>query len=93
LTEASATYQSLYGTIACAWQVRQEAGESTFTVTVTIPTNTTATVFIPASLGRQITERGTPLEHTEGVTGIRLEPEVTYIEVASGTYTFTAVPV
>ena len=88
LTEASATYQSLFGTIACSWQ---RPGPSTFTVTVVVPANTTATVCIPASLGTQVTEQGRSLESTEGVTSVRQAQDATCIEVGSGTYTFMAI--
>ena len=62
-------------------------------VTVTLPTNTTATVCIPAYLGKQVTEQGRSLESTEGVTSVRQEQNATCIEVGSGTYTFITVSV
>lgn len=93
LSRASATYQSLYGTIACAWEITGGSDTSTFTVTVTLPANTTATVCIPAHLGTQVTEQGRPLAGAEGVTSVRQGQNATYIEVGSGTYTFTAVSV
>ncbi len=89
MTSAAATYQSLYGEIASRWQI--EDGQ--FSLTIIVPTNTTATVAIPATMGRQVTEQGQALEVTEGVIEVRREQETTYIEVGSGTYTFTAVPV
>lgn len=91
LTEASAIYESLYGTIACAWQITDGPDTSTFTVTVTIPVNTTATVCIPGHLGKEVTEQGRSLADTEGVTSMRQEQNATCIEVGSGTYTFTTV--
>jgi hypothetical protein len=54
LTSASARYASLYGEIASSWQI--ERGQ--FTLTVTVPVNTTATVCIPARMGRQVREAG-----------------------------------
>ncbi len=87
LTFASATYQSLYGEIATHWQIDGER----FQLTVTVPTNTTATVLIPTRLGRQITEGGIALESVAGVRGVRHEQEATHIKIGSGTYTFTAI--
>jgi len=87
LTFASATYQSLYGTIATSWQIDGER----FQLTVTVPANTTATVIIPARLGRQITEGGVTLESAEGIHGVRREQKATAIEISSGMYTFTAI--
>jgi alpha-L-rhamnosidase len=86
LTFASATYQSLYGEIATRWQID---GES-FQLSVTVPTNTTATVVIPMQLGREITEGGVALSSAMGVRGVRCEQEATFIEIGSGKYTFTA---
>ncbi len=86
LTFASATYQSLYGEIAANWQIDGER----FQLTVTVPTNTTATVVIPTRLGRQITEGGEALESAVGIRGVRREQMATSIEIGSGVYTFTA---
>lgn len=86
LTFASATYQSLYGEIASSWQI----DGTRFQLTVTVPTNTTATVVIPTRLGSQITEgEGVALESVVGVQGVRREQEATLIEIASGNYTFS----
>jgi alpha-L-rhamnosidase len=86
LTFAEAHYQSLYGEIAIHWQI--DGGRFRFTVTV--PTNTTATVVIPTWLGREITEGGMALSSVVAVRGVRHEQEATYIEIGSGIYTFTA---
>lgn len=83
---ASATYQSLYGEIATSWQIDGER----FHLSVTVPTNTTATVVIPTWLGRQITEGGVMLSSVVGVREVRCEQEATCIEVGSGIYAFTA---
>lgn len=91
LTGASATYQALSGTISCSWQLTGGSDTPTFTVTVTLPANTTATVCIPAYLGNQVTEQGRPLAGIEGVVSARQEQNAMCIEVGSGTYTFTAV--
>jgi alpha-L-rhamnosidase len=88
LTFASATYQSLYGEIATSWQIDGER----FQLTVTVPTNTTATVVIPTRLGRTITEGGVALESAVGVRGVRREQKATSIEIGSGIYMFTAIP-
>ena len=86
ITAASATFMSVYGEIASSWQ--NEQGQ--FTLTVTVPVNTTAIVCIPERLGKQMTEAGQALEIREGVLGITQEPDGTHIEVGSGTYTFTS---
>jgi alpha-L-rhamnosidase len=86
LTAASATYASLYGQIASSWQIEQ----GQFILTVTVPASTTATICIPARMERQVTEAGQAPETSEGVIGLKQEPAGTYIEVGSGTYTFTS---
>ena len=87
-TAAQASYGSLHGEIASSWRI--EGGE--FTLTVTVPANTTATVCIPARMGRQVTAQGQAIEAVEGVTGVSQEQDATLIEIGSGTYTFTAGP-
>jgi alpha-L-rhamnosidase len=87
LTFASATYQSLYGEIATSWQIDGER----FQLSVTVPTNTTATVIIPARLGRRITEGGVALESAVGIRRVRREQKATSIEIGSGMYTFTTI--
>jgi alpha-L-rhamnosidase len=93
LTAASATYQSLYGEIACRWQIANESDTTTFTLTITVPANTTATVVIPTSMGREITEGKQALEIAPGITSVRREQDATYIDVGSGSYTFIVTPV
>jgi alpha-L-rhamnosidase len=84
LTAASARYHSLYGEIASSWQMR----DGTFTLTITVPANTTATVFLPGAEARQVTEGGQTVETAEGVIQVSQEQEATVIEVGSGTYAF-----
>ena len=84
LTAASARYHSLYGEIASSWQMR----DGTFTLTITVPANTTATVFLPGAEARQVTEGGQTVETAEGVIQVSQEQEATVIEAGSGTYAF-----
>ncbi|TGE24243.1 alpha-L-rhamnosidase [Hymenobacter aquaticus] len=88
VTSAKATHHSPYGLIGSEWQ-KTAAG---FELTATIPANTTATVYLPASSAAAITESGQPLtQHPElrllGVEGGRAR-----IAVGSGTYRFVAQP-
>jgi alpha-L-rhamnosidase len=84
LTAASARYRSLYGEIASSWQMR----DGRFTLTITVPANTTATVFLPDAEARQVTEGSQAVETAEGVIQVSQEQEATVIEVGSGTYAF-----
>ncbi len=84
LTAASAGYHSRYGEVASSWQMRY----GTFTLTITVPANTTAIVFLPDAEARQVTEGGQIVETVEGVIQVNQEQEATVIEVGSGTYAF-----
>jgi len=77
LVSARATYQSLYGQIESSWRI--EAG--TFTLRVTIPPNTTATVHLPQAAGADVTESDQALDTRQaGADAI--------VEIGSGHYTF-----
>ncbi len=89
LTFAEATYRSLHGPIACAWRI--EAG--VFTLEVTIPANTTATVYIPTTNPSGVREGNLPIGEVAGVRMIGREGDRTVLAIGSGTYRFTADPV
>ena len=86
LTWAAATYQSVHGTISSDWVI--EPGLRT--LRLTIPGNTTATVWVPVPDGWYFTESGNPLSLAEGVTFLRREPGTVVCEVGSGSYAFIA---
>lgn len=68
-----ASYDSIRGTIASNWKVTAQESRYDFHLDVEIPTNTTATVFIPAVDPAHVTEGGIPLGDVEHlrVTGMR----------------------
>lgn len=84
LTHAQATYRSLYGEIASQWHLH----DGMFTLTVTVPPNTSATVRLPAGSGKGVTESGHELSIGEGIKKVRREGSTTLVEVGAGTYTF-----
>jgi alpha-L-rhamnosidase len=84
LTAACARYHSLYGEIASSWQMR----DGTFTLTITVPANTTATVFLPGAEARQVMEGGQAVETVEGVIQVSQEQDAAVVEVGSGMYAF-----
>lgn len=85
LTWARASYDSIHGRIASDWKI--ENGR--LHLAVTIPANTTATVYVPAGENAAVTEGGKPVEKAEGVKLLRREPGAAVYEVGSGTYRFT----
>jgi alpha-L-rhamnosidase len=55
---------------------------------VTIPINTTATVYVPAKDADGVTESGKPAAKAAGVKFLRMENRAAVYEVGSGTYHF-----
>ena len=84
LTFARVAYDSIHGTIRSEWT--KSAGR--FTLDVTIPANTTATVSLPAADPGNITENGLPLDQVSGVKFLRMENGRALLAVASGSYEF-----
>jgi alpha-L-rhamnosidase len=86
LSSASATLRSIRGPIASAWKLKDGA----LTLDVTIPANTTATVYVPAAEADSVTESGTPAAKADGVQFLRAERGEAVFEVGSGSYTFAS---
>jgi alpha-L-rhamnosidase len=79
-----AHYDSPYGRIASNWT----RDEQKLTMNVTIPPNTTATVYVPAKDAAVVTESGKPASDVAGVKFMGMENNAAVYEVASGTYQF-----
>jgi alpha-L-rhamnosidase len=86
ITSAKATYDSVRGQIVSSW--KRES--NTFTLDVTIPPNTTATVYVPSGDAKTILESGNPASEVTGVAFLRSEVGATVYRVGSGHYVFTA---
>ena len=84
LRYVQASYDSIHGPVATRWDVDGK----TLLLRVTIPANTTATVWVPASDAASVTEGSTPARRAEGVKFLRDEPGAVVFEVGSGTYEF-----
>jgi hypothetical protein len=79
-----AGYQSIRGEIVSDW--KNDAGK--FTLGVTIPPNTTATVYVPAKWAEAVTESGRPASQSDGVKFLRLDEGCAVFAVESGKYQF-----
>ncbi len=84
LTHARATYDSIRGRIESAWRIDGNA----FTLGVTIPANTSATVYVPTREGGEVIEGDAPARLADGVTALAIEGGHTVLTVQSGTYEF-----
>jgi alpha-L-rhamnosidase len=82
---AKGTYNSVHGLIISDWYLQ----EYRFNLTVTIPPNTTATIYLPTSSAQKITEGGRTLDKALGVKTVSAENNSTAVEVTSGTYKFS----
>ncbi len=78
MTSARAEYESIYGKIISDWK-GTPAGP--FSLSVTIPANTSAKVFLPAFAGAHLTEGGNPVES-------QAENGSYVVQIGSGSYDF-----
>ena len=86
LTSASGYVGSIRGRIESSWTLKN----GKLTLRVTIPANTSATVYVPTAQADAVTESGSPAARAKGVQFLRAEKDSAVFEVGSGTYTFTA---
>ena len=84
LTWAETRYDSIRGRIMTAWRVEKGRLE----MTVTIPANTTARVYIPTSGPADVTEAGQPVSQAEGVAFLGMEGPAAVFAIGSGHYHF-----
>ena len=84
LTWAKASYDSGRGKISSHWKREGER----FTLEVEIPPNTTATVYLPAKSGTEISEGGKPLAQSLGVKPLRDEADRKVLTIEPGRYAF-----
>ena len=86
LTYAKASHKSPYGVILSDWK---RDGDR-FTWSVTVPPNTTATVYVPANDAASVSESDRPAGETPGIRYLRMEAGVAVYEIGSGSYRFVS---
>lgn len=86
LTWVKGSYETVSGLITTEWH--RNAGR--FSLDVTIPANTSATVYVPAGQESDVTESGRPTGRAEGVTFLKTEAGRAVYTIASGHYHFVA---
>jgi alpha-L-rhamnosidase len=68
----------MYGAIRSAWEIRSDK----FTLRITVPVNTAATVYVP--------QGGGPIRKSEYVRFLRVEDNYSVYDVDSGAYEFVS---
>ena len=85
LTYAKATYQSPYGEVVSDWKLDGEI----FRWNVSVPPNTTGTVYIPATNADAIKESEKAVSENKNVKFLRIESGRSLYQLAPGSYTFS----
>lgn len=81
-----AEHESMYGPIKSLWDIRDDA----FTLKVAIPTNTTATIYVPSDKQEFVNEGPGYIHSGDHVRFVRLEDNYVVFEADSGTYEFSS---
>jgi hypothetical protein len=86
LAWVKASYNSVHGRISCEWHKTH----SSFSLNLSIPINTTATIFLPTTDIKTVTESGQPATKSPGVNFVREENGCAVYHIGSGRYQFVA---
>ncbi|MGI8907553.1 MAG: family 78 glycoside hydrolase catalytic domain [Candidatus Sumerlaeaceae bacterium] len=84
---AKADIESPHGRISSSWK---RDGENGVTLDVYVPSNTQATVYVPAAGAEGVTESGKPASAAEGVKFVRMQNGAAVFELGAGNYAFRA---
>ncbi len=84
LTWVKCAYDSVHGKIVSNWKL----DGNKLTMEVTIPTNTSATIHVPAKDVANVSESAMPATKANGVKFLRMEDSTAVFAVVSGTYQF-----
>jgi alpha-L-rhamnosidase len=82
LSYVTATHDTLYGTIKSSWK----RDGDTVTMTVSIPANSTATIYVPATDVKQVTVNGKTANAAQYVKVLQAEDRQVLLQVESGNY-------
>jgi alpha-L-rhamnosidase len=85
MISAKGYYESMYGKINSGWKV----DNGILTYEATVPANTSATLYLPASSAKAVMESGKIVKNTKGVKFIKYENGKAVYELKSGEYAFT----
>ncbi|HOK97016.1 MAG TPA: alpha-L-rhamnosidase C-terminal domain-containing protein, partial [Anaerohalosphaeraceae bacterium] len=83
---AKTAYNSIRGPIRTAWEIR----DGRFICEVSIPPNTTATLYLPAAGHQAVYESNKPISEAEGILAVSHQPGAVIAELESGDYRFSS---
>lgn len=86
LNYAKGSYQSVHGLIKSNWKKNGK----TFNWNITVPFNTKAIAYIPASAADHVREGNTTASSANGVRFVKMEGDRAVFELGSGMYTFSS---
>jgi alpha-L-rhamnosidase len=86
LTFAEAKTESLYGVIQSRWEKKNGA----IRMNIAVPVNSTATVYVPATDVKNVTESGVAVPRAKGVKFLKMEGPNAVFQVQSGVYQFVS---
>ncbi|MCP3775765.1 glycoside hydrolase family 78 protein [Paenibacillus sp. MZ04-78.2] len=86
LRKADVQYRCIHGLIRSNWSLTDSGG---LELTVTVPANTTAKVYVPLKYGTTILEGGKPAGQAEGAVCLSGDADNAVFECQPGTYRFT----
>lgn len=84
ITWVRAEHESMYGTIKSIWDIHDD----TFTLKVAVPTNTTATIYVPSDKEQFINEGPDYIHSGDNIRFVGLDGQYVVFEAESGTYEF-----
>ena len=87
LEYVKAHHDALTGRIKCSWKRENKK----LVLEVSIPANTTATIYVPAKSGSAVMESGKPADMQEDVVFLRYEEGKAVYKVGSGNYSFQSI--
>ena len=88
LTWAKARVRTIRGEVRSEWRLEGRR----FILNVTVPANTTATVYVPGTDPAAVREGGGPAASAEGVSFLGIEAGSCLYALASGRYEFSVDP-
>lgn len=84
LNMAKTTFRSIRGDILTHWKING----SVLDCKVSIPPNTTATIYIPSVIANSVTESDQPAEQSYGVSFVKFEDGLAVYNIQPGSYAF-----